>query len=332
MRIAIVTDAWKPQVNSVVTTLSETARCLTAAGHIVQLFTPLDFLRVPCPIYPEIRLSLLPGWRLARMLDEFAPQRVHIATEGPLGIAARRHCVSRRMPFTTSYHTQFPQYVRARLPIPTSWSYAFLRWFHGPSLRTLVATESMRRDMLDHGFGHVSVWSCGVDTDLFRPHDKNYLREERPILMYAGRVAVERDLEAFLELDTPGTKYVVGDGPALPALRRRYPHVVYAGYRFGDELAWHLAAADVFVFPSRTDTFGLVLLEALASGLPVAAYPEPGPLDIVDGTGVGVLNVDLAVAARQAIAISPERCREVALQYSWRASAEQFVHNLQPFC
>ena len=328
MRIAIVTDAWKPQVNSVVTTLSETARCLTAAGHIVQLFTPLDFLRVPCPIYPEIRLSLLPGWRLARMLGQFAPQRVHIATEGPLGIAARRHCVSRRMPFTTSYHMQFPQYVRARLPIPTSWSYAFLRWFHGPALRTLVATESMRRDLLDHGFGHVSVWSCGVDTDLFRPHDKNYLREERPILMYAGRVAVERDLEAFLELDTPGTKYVVGDGPALPALRRRYPHVVYAGYRFGDELAWHLAAADVFVFPSRTDTFGLVMLEALACGVPVAAYPVPGPIDLIEPGVTGALADDLGAAIRAALALDPAPCRAMALRRSWEAASRQFLEHL----
>ena len=247
-RIAIVTDAWKPQINGVVTTLTETSRCLREAGHTVELMTPLSFWRVPCPTYPEIRLSLFPGRRLTRMLDEFAPERVHIATEGPLGLAARSYCLRRRMPFTTSYHTQFPQYLRARLPVPTSWSYAFLRWFHGPALRTLVATESMRRDLLANGFEHLGMWSRGVDTELFRPHDKFFLHEERPILMYAGRVAVEKGLEAFLELDAPGTKYVVGDGPALSSLRRRYPDAVYAGYRFGEDLARHLAAADVFVF------------------------------------------------------------------------------------
>jgi len=328
MRIAIVTDAWKPQVNGVVTTLSETARCLNADGHVVRLFTPLDFLRIPCPTYPEIRLSLLPGRRLSGMLDDFAPDRLHIATEGPLGIAARRYGLRTGMPFTTSYHTQFPQYLRARAPIPTSWSYAFVRWFHGPALRTLVATESMRRDLLEHGFERVGLWSRGVDTSLFRPHDKNYLREERPILMYAGRVAVEKGLEAFLSLDTPGTKYVVGDGPALPALRRRYPNVVYAGYRFGEELARHVAAADVFVFPSRTDTFGLVMLEALACGIPVAAYPVPGPIDVVEHGVTGALAEDLGDAIHAALALDAAPCRESALRRSWEVASRQFIDQL----
>jgi hypothetical protein len=328
MRIAIVTDAWQPQVNGVVTTLRETARCLSADGHVVQLFTPLDFWRLPCPTYPEIRLSLLPGRRLTRLLDAFAPHRLHIATEGPLGIAARRYGLCRGMPFTTSYHTQFPQYLRARAPIPTAWSYAFLRWFHGPALRTLVATESIRRDLLDHGFERVGLWSRGVDTTLFRPHDKNYLREERPILMYAGRVAVEKGLEAFLALDTPGTKYVVGDGPALPALRRRYPNAVYAGYRFGEELARHVAAADVFVFPSRTDTFGLVMLEALACGIPVAAYPVPGPIDVIEHGVTGALAEDLGDAIRAALALDPAPCREAALRRTWEAASRQFLDQL----
>jgi len=327
-RIAIVTDAWKPQINGVVTTLTETSRCLREAGHTVELMTPLSFWRVPCPTYPEIRLSLFPGRRLTRMLDEFAPERVHIATEGPLGLAARSYCLRRRMPFTTSYHTQFPQYLRARLPVPTSWSYAFLRWFHGPALRTLVATESMRRDLLANGFEHLGMWSRGVDTELFRPHDKFFLHEERPILMYAGRVAVEKGLEAFLELDTPGTKYVVGDGPALSSLRRRYPDAVYAGYRFGEDLARHLAAADVFVFPSRTDTFGLVMLEALACGVPVAAYPVAGPIDVVEPGVTGALSEDLGEAIRDALDLDPAPCREAALRRSWEVATRQFLNQL----
>ena len=327
-RIAIVTDAWTPQVNGVVTTLRETARCLEAIGWRVELVTPLSFARVPCPGYPEIRLSLLPGARLAAMLDEFAPHCVHIATEGPLGLAARRDCLRKSRPFTTSYHTQFPQYLRARLPIPLSWSYAFLRWFHRPAMRTLVATESVRRELHGQGFDRLALWSRGVDTQSFRPYDKYYLHEERPILLYAGRVAVEKGLEEFLELDTPGTKYVVGDGPSLASLRRRYPNVLYAGYRFGEELARYVAAADVFVFPSRTDTFGLVMLEALACGVPVAAHPVPGPIDVIEPGVTGVLHEDLDEAIRGALALDPAPCREAALRRSWEAATRQFVTQL----
>jgi glycosyltransferase involved in cell wall biosynthesis len=332
MRILIVTDAWTPQINGVVRTLTRTRQELEGLGHDVRIISPDLFKNLPCPTYPEIRLAVLPGRRLPHMIDAFQPCAIHISTEGPLGQAARRYCLKRRLPFTTAYHTRFPEYIQARTKIPVGATYRLMRRFHRPASGVMVATRSMERELAGRGFRNLRRWSRGVDTELFRPRDKHLLDLPRPIHLYVGRVAVEKNIEDFLRLELAGSKVVVGDGPQLPDLRRKYPETRFVGAKVGKDLAAHYAAADVFVFPSRTDTFGLVLLEALASGVPVAAYPVPGPLDIIDGTGVGVLDVDLAVAARQAIAISPERCREIALQYSWRASAEQFVHNLQPFC
>ena len=332
MRILIVTDAWAPQINGVVRTLMRTRQEVEALGHPVRVISPDLFTNLPCPTYPEIRLAVLPGRRMTRMIDEFQPCAIHIATEGPLGQAARRYCIKRRLPFTTAYHTRFPEYVRARMAVPVGTTYRLLRRFHARSSGVMVATRSIERELTARGFHNIRHWSRGVDTELFRPRDKGFIDAPRPIHLYVGRIAVEKNIEDFLELDLPGSKLVVGDGPLLPALRRKYSDVRFVGAKQGEDLAAHYAAADVFVFPSRTDTFGLVLLEALASGLPVAAYPVPGPLDIVDGTGVGALDDDLAAAAQRAISIPPADCRALALKYTWRASAEQFVENLRPFC
>jgi glycosyltransferase involved in cell wall biosynthesis len=327
MKVAIVTDAWEPQVNGVVTTLSRTRDALGRAGHDVLVVSPDAFRTVPCPTYPEIRLALLPGRRLAATLDRSAPDAVHIATEGPLGAAARRYCVANRLAFTTSYHTQFPQYVRKRVPIPESWSYAYLRAHHGRARRTLVATEHQRRDLVAHGFANVVIWSRGVDADLFRPCGRDAVAAVRPIWMYAGRVAIEKNLDAFLSLDLPGTKVVVGDGPDRADLERRYPGALFAGYRFGDELATYLSSADAFVFPSRTDTFGLVMLEAMACGTPVAAFPVTGPIDVVTPGIDGALHDDLAQAALAALEVDRDGCRRSALKRTWeRASAEFLSH------
>ncbi|MEJ2218948.1 MAG: glycosyltransferase family 1 protein [Gemmatimonadota bacterium] len=328
MRIAIVTDAWQPQVNGVVTTLTKTGESLEAMGHEVRFVTPASFRTVPCPTYPEIQLSLWPRRRLTRLLDEFRPEAVHIATEGPLGLAARRYCQRRALAFTTSYHTQFPQYLHMRLPIPVAWCYAYLRWFHGAAARTLVPTDHQREELVKWGFRNLVIWSRGVDTDLFRPRERADEAGERPILMYMGRVAVEKNIEAFLSLDLPGTKHVVGDGPDLPALQARHPEVRFTGFRFGEELARSLAGADVFVFPSRTDTLGLVMLEAMACGVPIAAYPVTGPLDVVVDGVTGALDEDLGRAVQRALTLDGAACREHALKYSWRRCSEQFHSHL----
>lgn len=331
MRIAIVSDAWFPQVNGVVRTLSTVRDTLAAQGHAVAVIAPDRFRTVPCPTYPEIRLALWPWPGLRRMIDAFGPDAIHIATEGPLGLAARRFCLTRGLPFTTAFHTKFPEYVHARFRAPVSWGYAAMRRFHRPSSGVMVATASLRKALEARGFANIRTWTRGVDVGLFKPRPKTALDAPRPIWMFVGRVAVEKNIEAFLTLDLPGTKYVVGDGPMLDRLKRHFPEARFAGARFGEDLAAHLACADVFVFPSRTDTFGLVLLEALASGVPVAAYPVTGPLDVVGGTDVAVLDDDLGRAARAALHLSPERCREFALGYSWDACARLFVDNLAPF-
>ena len=330
MKIALVTDAWLPQTNGVVRTLTITAERLSQAGHEVTAITPVDFRTVPCPTYPEIRLSLFAAGSVRRRLDALDPDAVHIATEGPLGLAARRWCLRRGRSFTTSYHTQFPEYVRARVPIPVAVSYAFLRWFHGSAAHTLVATPSMQNALAKRGFRNLVLWSRGVDTELFRPRDESFLELPRPIWLYFGRVSVEKGIEEFLALDLPGTKLVVGDGPATESLRRKYAGAVFTGYRFGDELARHVAAADVFVFPSRTDTFGLVLLEAMACGIPVAAFPVTGPIDVVVNGVTGVLSEDLRAAALNALHLDRRACREHALRYTWEAATHQFIASLAP--
>jgi glycosyltransferase involved in cell wall biosynthesis len=330
MRIALATDAWRPQTNGVVTTLARTLEGLERRGHVIRAVHPSEFRTVPCPTYPEIRLALFPGRRLQRMLHEFAPDAVHIATEGPLGQATRAWCLREGMPFTTSYHTQFPQYIRARFPVPERWTYAFLRRFHGAARRVMVATEHIRRDLERNGFRNLAMWSRGVDLELFRPGDLEFLPGVRPILLYAGRVAVEKNLEAFLGLELPGTKYVIGGGPALEELRARFPAAVFTGYKYGEELARHIASADVFVFPSRTDTFGLVLLEAMACGVPVAAYPVVGPIDVVLNGVSGCLHDDLATAVTGALALDRGDCRRHALQSTWERATGQFLDNLAP--
>jgi 1,2-diacylglycerol 3-alpha-glucosyltransferase/glucuronosyltransferase len=327
MKLAIVTDAWLPQVNGVVTTLTRTRECLERAGHDVMVVSPERFATVPCPTYPEIRLALFPGNGVARALDAFGPDAIHIATEGPLGVSARRFCTRRRLKFTTSYHTQFPEYVRKRVPIPEAWSYAYLRTHHGGAERTLVATEQVRAKLTARGFDNVVIWSRGVDTELFKPRGRDHLDLPRPIAMYVGRVAVEKNLEAFLRADLPGSKVIVGDGPDLAKLRAHFPAATFVGYKFGVALAEHLSCADVFVFPSRTDTFGLVMLEAMACGTPVAAYPVTGPVDVVRDGFSGCLHEDLATAAREACTLSRENCRAAALERTWeRATLEFFSH------
>lgn len=330
MRLALVTDAWLPQTNGVVRTLFVTSTLLRRSGHLVEVLEPRMFRTLPCPTYPEIRLAWRPYRRVAALLTALDPDSVHIATEGPLGMAARRWCLRHGRAFTTSYHTRFPEYVRARVPVPLGLSYAHLRRFHGAAARTLVGTPSMLRALEERGFRNLALWSRGVDTDLFRPGPKSFLDLPRPIWLYFGRVAVEKGIHDFLRLELPGTKLVVGDGPAMQECRRRHPEVEYVGYRHGEELAAYVAASDVFVFPSRTDTFGLVLLEAMACGVPVAAYPVTGPLDVATRGVNGMLDEDLRAAALGALELDPRACREHALRCKWAAVTGQFLEHLVP--
>ncbi|QSA96853.1 glycosyltransferase family 1 protein [Methylococcus sp. EFPC2] len=328
MKIALITDAWRPQVNGVVTTLTRNCEQLKARGHIVELFTPDRFRNWPCPGYQEIRLALGCGRKLHRMLDEFQPDAVHIATEGPLGLAARGYCRSRGFPFTTSFHTRFAEYVNVRSGIPVGWIYRLLRWFHNGAERTMTATPALIEELKGRGFKNPVLWSRGVDTALFKPLAKPDRQE--PVFLYAGRVAIEKNIDAFLSLDLPGRKVVVGDGPQRAELESKYPAVRFVGYRFGQELAEEIAAADVFVFPSKTDTFGLVMLEALACGVPVAALPVQGPVDVILSDKVGRLHDDLCKAALAALDLRPEDCRAYAMNYSWENCAGQFESHLAP--
>lgn len=305
MRIAIVTDAWHPQRNGVVRVVATLAETVRNLGHAVEVIEPGGFPTLPCPSYPEIPLAVLPGGRLARRLDQLAPEAVHIATEGPLGWAARRWCLRHGHPFTTAYHTKFPQYVRARTGVPLAWPYALIRRFHTPSAAVLCPSPSVHRELCQWGFTNAVEWSHGVDTATFRPQPKDFVDVPRPLFLYVGRVAVEKNLPAFLGLDLPGTRMVVGDGPARPGLMRRFPGVEWRIANGDAELSRYFAAADCFVFPSLTDTFGLVMLEALASGVPVAAFPVPGPRDVIGESAVGILDDDLAAAARAALSIPP---------------------------
>ncbi len=330
LKILLVTDAWEPQVNGVVRTLKTTARELTAMGHEVRFLTPLEFRTLPCPTYPEIRLSLFPQAKVNRSIREFDPDVLHIATEGPLGMAARRFALRHDFPFTTAYHTRFPEYVHARFRLPIDWSYAWLRYFHGPSKAVMAPTQVVVDDLRANGFANVRLWSRGVDGDIFRPQPSKRLDSEPPIFLYVGRVAVEKNVEAFLELDLPGSKWVVGTGPALDRLRERFPAANYLGVLEREELAQVYAAADVFVFPSRTDTFGLVLLEAMACGLPVAAYPVTGPRDVVGDSKAGVMHEDLRTACLEALKLRREDALARARLFTWRAATEQFFGNLHP--
>ncbi len=328
-RIAIVTDAWHPQINGVVTTLTQTRKHLELAGNRVKVINPKLFSSIPCPTYPEIRLALSGKRRIEKVLKEFSPNAVHIATEGPLGWAARSICRKSTFPFTTSYHTRFPEYIRARVPFPLRMSYAVVRSFHNYGSRIMVATEALRGELEERGFKNTVPWSRGVDTDLFKPGTPCISGLKRPIYMFIGRVAVEKNIETFLRLNLPGTKVVVGDGPARKELEKKYPETHFAGYRKGVELAEYIRSAKVMVFPSRTDTFGVVMLEAMACGVPVAAYPVTGPINIVRNGVNGWLDEDLATAVEKAGRISGESCRNAALEYSWESCTEQFFNNLE---
>lgn len=331
-RLVIVTDAWHPQVNGVVRSIENTNRELAKMGIEVSMVTPERFASIPCPTYPEIRLSIAWYSRVAREIEKHNPSYIHIATEGPLGLTARRWCLRKRMPFSTSYHTRFPEYVSARLPIPQSWLYAFIRWFHNGGAGCMVATPSLARELSAKGMKNLMPWSRGIDATQFHPMplEEKPFGLPRPIFMTVGRVALEKNLPAFLDLDLPGSKVVVGDGPARAELEERYPDVHFTGIKLGEDLAKAYAQADVFVFPSLTDTFGNTILEALASGVPVAAYPVTGPLDIIgEESLVGALDDDLRVACLAALSASREKARELAIQYSWEAATLQFINNIR---
>jgi glycosyltransferase involved in cell wall biosynthesis len=329
VRIVIVTDAWLPQVNGVVTTLRNTVRELISGGHEVVPITPESFRTVPCPTYPDIRLALGAGASVTRTIDSFRPDAVHVATEGPLGLAARAYCIRSGIPFSTAFHTQFPEYIHARCRLPVSIGYRFMRWFHNAGAAVMVATPAIQRRLEHYGIRNVVRWSRGVDNSVFHPapHAKLW---GRPIFLYVGRLAVEKNVEAFLRLDLPGTKWVVGDGPARAGLQSAFPAAVFHGARTGADLAHCYQQADVFVFPSRTDTFGLVLIEAMACGTPVAAYPVPGPQDVILGHSAGVLDEDLQSAALRALGLNREGVARYGLAYSWPAATRQFLANLRP--
>jgi glycosyltransferase involved in cell wall biosynthesis len=334
VRLLIATDAWHPQVNGVVRSLENMAAAGPAFGFEPIFLTHRDFASLPLPGYPEIRLAYATPRHVARLWDDLRPTHVHISTEGTVGYATRRYCLAHGRPFTTSYHTRFPEYLSARAPVPEAWSYAWLRRFHGASNGTMVSTPSLERDLGARGFTNLMRWTRGVDTDLFRPtqgempEPTDLAGLARPLFLSVGRLAVEKNLDAFLHLQLPGTKVVVGDGPDRARLAAIDPGARFLGTRTGAELAALYAAADVFVFPSLTDTFGIVLLEALACGVPVAAFPVTGPLDVIGATGAGVLDGDLQAAALAALSIPRERCRAEALRYTWAGSARQFYDNI----
>ncbi len=326
--VLVVTDAWRPQVNGVVRTLEKLGEALEVMGVAMDVISPADFPTLPMPSYPDIRLAVAMPRQVGRRIDALSPASVHIATEGPLGLMARRHCLRHGIPFTTSYHTRFPEFLSARFPVPEEWSYRWLRRFHNAGQGMLVATPSLARELAGRGFRNIRLWTRGVDTALFRPDRARDLGLEGPVFLNVGRVAVEKNLPAFLDLDLPGTKMVVGDGPDLERLRARYPDVHFTGTLQGEQLAAVYASADVFVFPSRTDTFGNVILEALASGCPVAAYPVTGPVDILgDGVG-GALDDDLREAALRALDIPREAALAKANSYDWHECARQFLSHM----
>lgn len=329
MRVLIATDAWHPQVNGVVRTLTSLARSARGLGVTIDFLSPEGFPSLPLPTDPGLRLAL-PGRReIALRIEQAAPDAIHIATEGPIGHAVRSYCVKNNLPFTTSYTTRFPEYISARLPIPDDWTYAVLRHFHSAATVTMVSTPSLMAELAQRNFKNLGMWTRGVDTEAFSPEHAIDLNLPRPIFVSVGRIAVEKNLEAFLSLDLPGSKVVIGEGPQEAELRRRFPDAKFLGLLENRPLAAHLAAADAFVFPSKTDTFGLVQLEALASGVPIAAFPVTGPRDVIQNNPIGVLNNDLRAACLGALQISREACRAFALTRSWEQSAKQFIGHLK---
>jgi glycosyltransferase involved in cell wall biosynthesis len=335
MRVLVATDAWEPQVNGVVRTLTRTVAEMRAMGHEVEVIVPDQFKTLPMPTYPEIRLALGAYEPMQDRFKAFEPEAIHIATEGPVGLAARRLCLEWKLPFTTSYHTRFPEYLAARAPVPVALGYAYMRWFHAPSGRVMVATPTMREELEKQGFRNLSYWTRGVDTELFRLRQAGdpdpFPGLPRPIFLNVGRVAPEKNIDAFLALDLPGSKVVVGDGPSREELIEAHPRVLFTGALFGRELANAFAHADVFVFPSLTDTFGLVILEAMATGAPVAGFNAPGPADLIPGSNAGAIGDDLRAACLDCLKLDRAVVRAYAERFSWRASAEEFVRNLQPY-
>jgi glycosyltransferase involved in cell wall biosynthesis len=334
MRIALATDAWRPQINGVVQTWSYVQQELAALGHELRVLTPEGARTIPAPSEPELRLALNAGAQLRRRFDGWMPDAVHIATEGPVGLAARRWALRNRWPFTTSYHTRFPEYLRERFGLPPAWTYRFMRWFHRPAQRILVPTEAMRTELAGRGFGRLRVWTRGVDPQRFAPGPRDAfepLALPRPIFLSVGRVAPEKGLEGFLELDLPGSKVVIGDGPSTRSLQQRYPQAAtWLGMKVHAQLAPYYRAADVFVFPSRTDTFGLVMLEAMACGTPVAAFPVTGPVDVVTEGVTGVLRADLRQACLAALQLDRASVRRHAVARTWRSVADGLVESLAP--
>jgi glycosyltransferase involved in cell wall biosynthesis len=328
MRVLVATDAWHPQVNGVVRTLTSLAATARGLGVQIELLTPEGFPQVGVPTYPGLRVALPTPGEIARRIEAFAPDAMHISTEGPIGHLARRYCIRNGRAFTTAYMTRFPEYIAERAPVPESWTYALLRRFHAAATVTMVSTPTLMNDLRARGFGNLGMWTRGVDTNLFRPDSAAALGLPRPIFVSMGRIAVEKNLDAFLSLDLPGSKVIIGEGPQEAELRQRYPDVRFLGLKKDRDLAMHLAAADVFVFPSKTDTFGVVQLEALACGVPIAAYPVMGPRDVVGNTNVGVLDEDLQTACLGALKLSRDDCRAFALARSWEASARQFISHV----
>ncbi|WP_449509706.1 glycosyltransferase family 4 protein [Devosia sp.] len=330
-KLLIVTDAWRPQINGVVRTLENVGQQLIQRGYQVHYLTPERFWTLPVPSYPEVRISLASLGAVSRQIEAVAPDHIHIATEGPLGLLARQYCIDRRFGFTTSFHTRFPEYLAMRVPVPQQWSYGYLRWFHAAAARTLVPTPSLRDDLSARGFARLGLWTRGVDGACFRPGPKTHFTDlPGPHLLYVGRVAAEKNVEAFLALKVPGTRIVVGDGPDCPRLMRAYPDAVFMGYRHGEELGALYRSADVLVFPSRTDTFGNVITEALASGTPVAALPVTGPLDVLSDPRAGALDEDLGVAVARALTLKRADARRHGERFAWAASAEQLRAALEP--
>jgi glycosyltransferase involved in cell wall biosynthesis len=332
VRILIATDAWHPQVNGVVHTYQRLAEEARARGAEITFLTPADFRSIPCPAYPGIRLAIPNKKRAWELIRAACPDFVHVATEGPVGLMTRSYCLSHQRPFTTSYHTKFPEYAAALLSVPPSWCFALMRHFHNAGAGMMVATRSLQAELHQKGFARLMPWTRGVDTELYRPRAKRLFGSDRPVFLYVGRVSREKNIEAFLDADLPGPKVVVGGGPHLATLQSRFRDAVFTGPKAGEELAEHYASADVFVFPSRTDTFGLVLLEAMASGVPIAAYPVTGPLDVVTQGVSGILDADIGKAARAALELDRTKVRQDAFRFSWAETAALFLHNIETAC
>lgn len=330
MRVMVATDAWQPQVNGVVRTLHSLTASLRGLEVDVEALTPAGFRSIPVPTYPSLRIAIPDRTEIVRRIEAYKPDSIHIATEGPIGLMARGYCVTRGLSFTTSYATRFPEYVSARIPIPEAWSYAALRWFHKPAAVTMVSTPSLAHELTRRGFKNLGMWTRGVNATVFTPENPAVFDIPRPIFLSVGRIAVEKNLEAFLSLDLPGSKVVIGEGPQEDELKRRFPGAHFLGLKEGKDLASYIAGADVFVFPSRTDTFGIVQLEALACGTPVAAFPVTGPSDVIKSEAVGVLSEDLRAACLKALTLSRADCREYAVGFTWENSARQFISHLQP--